>query len=132
VVKRLRLRRTLLPSRVDVSPRPVGSAPSLHPRYRASSLRRADPSRRSASVLGPRGFRPLGLLPCHRSARFPRSAWRPEPSSHRLSAGHRPTGRQVPAGLYPWSPRGTWFRWHLGLSRQLVDGSLAFAFLIRT
>jgi hypothetical protein len=41
----------------------------------------------------------LGLLPWHRSARFPRSAWKPEPGSRRLSAGHRSTGKQVPARL---------------------------------
>jgi hypothetical protein len=31
--------------------------------------------------------------------RFPRSAWKPEPGSRRLSAGHRPASKQVPAGL---------------------------------
>ena len=85
-IQRLRLRHALLPSRVDVCPRSVGSAPSLHPHDRASSLLRADPSLRSASVLGLSGFLPLELLPCHRSARFPRSAWKPESGSRRLSA----------------------------------------------
>src|SRR6185436_2670374 len=51
-VVRLCLRHRLLPSLVDLYPWPVRWAPSLHPHYQASSLRRAHPSLRPASVLG--------------------------------------------------------------------------------
>ena len=48
---RLCFRHAFLPFRVDPFLKPVGSAPSLHPSYRASSLLRADPPLRSALVL---------------------------------------------------------------------------------
>jgi hypothetical protein len=48
---RLRLRPGLLPLQVDPFPRPDGSAPSLHPHYRVSSLLQADPPLRSTSGL---------------------------------------------------------------------------------
>ncbi len=47
---RLCLRHRLLPSRVDCCPRLESRAPSLHPRYQASSLPRAHPPLRLASV----------------------------------------------------------------------------------
>src|SRR5256885_11848197 len=49
---RLRLRHGLLPSLVDLHPRPDRRAPSLHLGYQASSLLRARPPLRLASVLG--------------------------------------------------------------------------------
>jgi hypothetical protein len=50
-VIRFCLRHQLLPLRVDRYPRLESRAPSLHPRYQASSLRRARPPQRPASVL---------------------------------------------------------------------------------
>lgn len=44
---------------------------------------------------------PLGVLPWHRSGRFPRSAEEPEPGSRRLCAGHRSGSRQVSPELVP-------------------------------
>ena len=50
--RRLCLRHGLLPLLVDQFPRLESRAPSLHPHYRASSLRRARPPLHLASVLG--------------------------------------------------------------------------------
>src|SRR2546426_1544242 len=51
-VVRLRLRHRLLPLLVGQPLQPESRAPSLHPHYRVSSLRRARPSLHLASVLG--------------------------------------------------------------------------------
>lgn len=67
VPARLCFRHAFLPFRVDPFLKPFGSAPSLHPSCRASSLLRADPPALRVGVSTLMGS-PLGSLSWHRSA----------------------------------------------------------------
>ena len=107
--------------RVDTPLKPDGSPPSQGPHYQPFSLLRGDPSLHSALVLGPWGYLPLGHLPWHRSARFPRSAWKPDPGSRHLCAGHHLGSRQVAPRLHPEPTTGARFRWRpYAFDRSLV------------
>src|SRR6266498_3579299 len=57
-------------------------------------------------LMGP----PLGVLPSHRSDRFPRSAQEPELGSRRLHAGHHSSSKQVSLELSPEPTTGARFR----------------------
>lgn len=68
---RLCFRHAFLPFQVDPFLKPVGSAPSLHPSYRASSLLRADQPLRSASGLQPSWGPPTWVPPLSSKRQVP-------------------------------------------------------------
>src|SRR5436305_10959495 len=103
-------RHEFLPLRVDPSLRQNHSAPSLHPRYQASTLRWADPTLGHASVLSPSGVFPLWLSLVIVDARIPRSPREPGPRSRRLYAGHHRVRKQVSSRLGPRPTTEAWFR----------------------
>ncbi len=111
-VIRLRFRHGLLPLLVGLRHQPDRQAPSLHPRYRVSSLLRACPPLRPASVLCPLRVCRLGVSLEHRGWRFPRSAQEPALNSRRLYAGHHSGSKQVAPELCPGATTGLRFRWH--------------------
>src|SRR6266540_4334003 len=108
-VLRLCFKHRLLPLLVGLYLRPDRQAPSLHPRYRASSLLRACPPLRLASVLYPLRVCRLGISLEHRGWRFPRSAQEPALNSRRLYAGHHSGSKQVAPELCPGATTGLRF-----------------------
>src|SRR5439155_7549316 len=90
-IVRLCYRHRLLPFLVDLRPWQEDRIPSLHPRYRASSLLRTRPPLHHASVLCPQRVFRLRGLPLASWRRFPRSTQEPAvgiaPSKHRLPLG---------------------------------------------
>jgi hypothetical protein len=88
-IKWLCLEHELLPDqRVGSSLGQNQSAPSLHQRYPASTVLRADPSPSGALVLWASRFMPLVPVPLASPPGFPRSTPEPGLSSRHLYAGH--------------------------------------------
>ena len=89
----------LLPFRVDSKIELNDAAPLLHSHYKSFNTTTgcSAPVPRIGTLLlvGP----PLGVLPSHRSDRFPRSTQEPEPRSRRLNAGRHPGHKQALPGL---------------------------------
>jgi hypothetical protein len=98
--------------------RPLRSSPIAEP----SPLVPVSPSQSLVSVVSPRGFAPLVLLPWH-----PGSTQKPVPDSRPLYAGRRPSSLQAPDGLIPvvWTAPG--FDDTYGY-RLVLEGLLSLAF----
>ena len=109
-VVRLCLRHRLLPLLVGQRPRLESRAPSLHPHYQASSLLRARPSLRLASVLGSSWVCHLevslrieatGSHVPHKSLRWAHAAFMPVTAR---------AVEQASSELHPRPTTGAWFR----------------------
>src|ERR1700748_397238 len=98
---RLCFRHRLLPSLVGQFHLPESWAPSLCPRYQASSLQRAHPSLRLASILSSSRVLRLEFSLRIEAEGLPRSAREPALCSRRLHAGHHASSRQAPLALVP-------------------------------
>src|SRR5256714_14634027 len=107
-LERLCLVHGLLPFPVGQWPRPNNAAPSLQPITEPSSLRRAAPPLRSASVLSPSRLEPLVACPLPSENRFSRSIRKPGRASRRLHAGSRLGSLRTSPQLIPeeWPPPG--------------------------
>ena len=69
--------------------------------YGGYSLVQIGPPQTPTSVISPRGFFPLGLLPSHQGSGSRSSTRKPVSDSRPLYAGRRPPSHQAPGGLVP-------------------------------